>query len=104
MGYPAFKIHGWGGSQVAREVANIAAVRKAVGPNMVLMIDPACELTTWADAWTVGRACDDARFFWLEDPYQDGGISRDQLASCFAHLSDQDLRCRNLFVVSRRAD
>ena len=76
MGYPAFKIHGWGGSQVAREVANIAAVRKAVGPNMVLMIDPACELTTWADAWTVGRACDDARFFWLEDPYKDGGISQ----------------------------
>jgi len=76
MGYPAFKIHGWGGSQVLREVANIAAVRKAVGPDMVLMIDPACELTTWADAWTVGRACDDARFFWLEDPYKDGGISQ----------------------------
>ncbi len=76
MGYPAFKIHGWGNSQVAREVENIAAVRKAVGPGMVLTIDPACELNTWADAWTVGRACDDANFFWLEDPYKDGGISQ----------------------------
>ena len=42
---------------------------------MDLMIDPACELNTWADALKVGRACDDAQFFWLEDPYKDGGVS-----------------------------
>ena len=76
MGYPCFKIHGWGGGRVDREVATVAAVRKAVGPDMALLIDPACELNTWGDAWTVGRACDDARFFWLEDPYKDGGISQ----------------------------
>ncbi|MBN1685412.1 MAG: hypothetical protein JW852_02100 [Spirochaetales bacterium] len=76
MGYPCFKIHGWGGGRVDREIATIAAVRKAVGPGMALLIDPACELNTWGDTWTVGRACDDARFFWLEDPYKDGGISQ----------------------------
>ena len=42
---------------------------------MDLMLDPACELETWADALKVGKACDAANFFWLEDPYQDGGVS-----------------------------
>ncbi|MGI6367802.1 MAG: enolase C-terminal domain-like protein [Anaerolineae bacterium] len=78
-GYPAFKIHGWGGSQVEREIATIRAVRARVGEGMDLMLDPACELETFADAVKVGRACDDARFYWLEDPYKDGGISQ------FAH-------------------
>ena len=38
---------------------------------MTLMLDPACELRTFADALYVGRACDEANFFWLEDPYRD---------------------------------
>jgi L-alanine-DL-glutamate epimerase-like enolase superfamily enzyme len=42
---------------------------------MDLMIDPACELNTWADVLRVGRACDEANFFWYEDPGKDGGIS-----------------------------
>jgi L-alanine-DL-glutamate epimerase-like enolase superfamily enzyme len=46
---------------------------------MDLMLDPACEYETFADAVKVGRACDEARFFWLEDPFKDGGISQ------FAH-------------------
>jgi L-alanine-DL-glutamate epimerase-like enolase superfamily enzyme len=43
------------------------------------MIDPACEYNTFADALRVGRACDEAGFFWYEDPYKDCGISQ------FAH-------------------
>ena len=39
------------------------------------MVDPACELETWADALKMGRACDDENFFWLEDAYKDGGVS-----------------------------
>ncbi len=23
----------------------------------------------------MGRACDDEKFFWFEDPYKDGGVS-----------------------------
>ncbi len=77
MGYPAFKIHGWGlaGSNVQREIDNILAVRAAVGARMDLMLDPACELATFGQALAVGRACDEANFFWLEDAYQDGGVA-----------------------------
>ena len=79
MGYPAFKIHGWGRAPIAQEVATVLKTREMVGDEMDLMLDPACEYTTFADALKVGRACDDARFFWYEDPYRDGGISQ------FAH-------------------
>jgi L-alanine-DL-glutamate epimerase-like enolase superfamily enzyme len=75
MGYPAFKIHGWGNGPIEREVGTVLATRRAVGDHMDLMIDPACEYNTWADTLKVGRACDEARYFWLEDPYKDGGIS-----------------------------
>jgi L-alanine-DL-glutamate epimerase-like enolase superfamily enzyme len=75
MGYPAFKIHGWGNARIQREVETVLATRRAVGDEMDLMLDPACEYNTWADTLKVGRACDEARYFWLEDPYKDGGIS-----------------------------
>ncbi|MBV9359280.1 MAG: mandelate racemase [Chloroflexi bacterium] len=75
LGYPAFKIHGWGNGPIGREVATVLATRRAVGDAMDLMLDPACEYNTWADTVKVGLACDAARYFWLEDPYKDGGIS-----------------------------
>jgi L-alanine-DL-glutamate epimerase-like enolase superfamily enzyme len=75
MGYKAFKIHGWSNAPIQREMDNVLAVRKAVGDEMDLMIDPACEYETFADALKVGRACDEANFFWYEDPFKDGGIS-----------------------------
>ncbi|WP_331236482.1 enolase C-terminal domain-like protein [Natronorarus salvus] len=80
MGYPGFKIHGWGGSDEARdidrEVETVTAVGERVGSEMDLMYDPACEYETFADALAVGRTCDEAGFFWYEDPYRDGGISQ----------------------------
>ena len=79
MGYPAFKIHGWGRAPLTQEIATVHAVRKGVGPSMDLMLDPACEYITFGDALKVGWACDEERFFWYEDPYRDGGISQ------FAH-------------------
>lgn len=79
MGYPAFKIHGWGRAPIAQEIANVHAVGKRVGGKMDLMLDPACEYITFGDAVKVGWACDENRFFWYEDPYRDGGISQ------FAH-------------------
>jgi L-alanine-DL-glutamate epimerase-like enolase superfamily enzyme len=75
MGYPAFKIHGWSAGPIEREVATVLETRRAVGAGMDLMLDPACEYNTWADALKVGLACDEARYLWLEDPYKDGGIS-----------------------------
>jgi L-alanine-DL-glutamate epimerase-like enolase superfamily enzyme len=80
MGYPGFKIHGWGGSPGARdldrEVAAVHAVGERVGDEMDLMHDPACELETFGEALTLGRALDEEGFFWYEDPYRDGGISQ----------------------------
>ena len=75
MGYRAFKIHGWGNGPIQREAATVLAVRDRVGPEMDLMLDPACEYNTFADALKVGRACDAANFFWYEDPFKDGGVS-----------------------------
>jgi L-alanine-DL-glutamate epimerase-like enolase superfamily enzyme len=79
MGYRAFKVHGWGDGNVAEEVTTVLALGKAFSGRMSLMIDPACELRTFADALAVGRACDEAGFFWYEDPFRDAGWSQ------FAH-------------------
>ena len=83
MGYPAFKIHGWGRGPIAREAATVLEVRRRVGPEMDLMLDPACEYETFADALRVGRACDEAGYLWYEDPFKDGGVS---------HLAHRKLR------------
>jgi len=64
-GFHGFKIHGWNDGNVTREVENLLGVRKRVGDGWRLMIDPACQLRTWTDALTVGRACDEANYFWL---------------------------------------
>jgi L-alanine-DL-glutamate epimerase-like enolase superfamily enzyme len=82
IGYTGFKIHGWGfdtPKRIKQEIATIHAVGERVGNKMKLMIDPACEYPTWANALEIGRACDEENFFWLEDPFRDGGIS------AFAH-------------------
>ena len=74
-GFAGFKIHGWHDGDVRREIKTIQAVRAAVGDGFPLMLDPACQLRTWMDALAVGRACDEAGFFWFEDPYRDSGIA-----------------------------
>jgi len=76
LGYPAFKIHGWGHGPIAREVATVRETRRRVGDGMDLMLDPACEYETFADALRVGRACDEAAYSWYEDPFKDGGVSQ----------------------------
>ena len=79
LGYRAFKIHGWHDGDAREEAENVRYMGARMGDRMTLMIDPACELRTFADALHVGRACDDAGFFWLEDPFRDAGTS------AFAH-------------------
>ena len=76
MGYRGFKIHGWTEGDAREEAANVLNVRRAVGDRMDLMLDPSCELRTFADALHVGRACDEAKYFWYEDPLRDGGTSQ----------------------------
>jgi L-alanine-DL-glutamate epimerase-like enolase superfamily enzyme len=75
LGYRGFKIHGWSEGDVREESANLLSVRDAIGEEMALMIDCAGTLRTWADALFVGHACDEAKCFWYEDPFQDMGTA-----------------------------
>jgi L-alanine-DL-glutamate epimerase-like enolase superfamily enzyme len=75
QGFTGFKIHGWHGGDARKEARNLLGVRERVGDEMYLMIDPACQLRTYLDALYVGRACDEAGYFWYEDPYRDTGVS-----------------------------
>ena len=75
LGYRAFKIHGWTDGGIERDIAAIRTLGDRVGDRMTLLHDSACSYRTFADALEVGRACDDAGFFWYEDPYSDGGLS-----------------------------
>jgi L-alanine-DL-glutamate epimerase-like enolase superfamily enzyme len=84
-GYPAFKIHGWVNGPIDREVAAVLAIRQAVGPDMDLLLDPAGAFATFEDVLKVGRACDEARYMWYEDPFRGGGFSR------FAHAKLREL-------------
>jgi L-alanine-DL-glutamate epimerase-like enolase superfamily enzyme len=74
--YQAFKIHGWIGGPIEREAAAVLAIREAVGDSMALMLDPAGAFTSFDDVLRVGRACDEARYFWYEDAFRGGGFSQ----------------------------
>ncbi|MCB8944497.1 MAG: mandelate racemase [Ardenticatenaceae bacterium] len=74
-GFAGFKIHGWHDGDARKEARNVLLVRERVGAEMTLMLDPACQLRTFLDALYVGRACDEANYFWYEDPYRDSGVS-----------------------------
>jgi len=75
QGFAGFKIHGWHDGNPRREATNALGIRAAVGDDYPLMLDPGCQLRTYADALYVGRACDEAAFFWYEDPYRDASVS-----------------------------
>lgn len=74
-GFAGFKIHGWNDGDARREARNVLGVRKHVGDDMPLMLDPASQLRTYLDALYVGRACDEADYLWYEDPYRDSSVA-----------------------------
>ena len=76
LGYKAFKMHGWGEADVEEEIEAIMLLRERMGPTFKLMLDPASHFRTFADALAIGKACDEAKFFWLEDPFRDTGVSQ----------------------------
>lgn len=81
MGYQAFKVHGWGLARdnIDREIKNVLNLGNKFAGKLDLLTDPACEIKNFGDALRYGRACDEANFFWWEDPFRDGGVSQ------FAH-------------------
>jgi L-alanine-DL-glutamate epimerase-like enolase superfamily enzyme len=104
MGYPAFKIHGWGDAPISKEVATVLAVGERVGGRMDLTIDPACEYDTFADALKVGRACDEAGFLWLEDPFKDGGTSQYAHRKLRQMIQTPILQCEHVRGIEPKAD
>lgn len=76
LGFGAFKFHGWGDGNVSELKKVVASLGKEFGDCLDLMLDPGCDLRTFADALAVGYACDDAGFYWYEDPFRDGGVSQ----------------------------
>lgn len=75
LGYPAFKIHPYPRPVIQDHVDVMLALGERVGGKMDLMLDAFGFYPTFADALKVGRACDEAGFFWIEDPYFEGGAS-----------------------------
>jgi L-alanine-DL-glutamate epimerase-like enolase superfamily enzyme len=104
MGYPAFKIHGWGNAPIEQEVATVLEVGDRVGERMDLTIDPACEYNTFADALKVGRACDVAGYLWLEDPFKDGGVSQYAHRKLRQMITTPILQCEHVRGVEPKAD
>lgn len=72
-GYSGFKIHPHGDPTFDKKICETVA--EAVGDEMDLMLDPASEYTTYADALDVGRTLDEYGYFWYEDPHADTGQS-----------------------------
>jgi len=107
-GFPGFKIHPWSGSDAARdierEVETVHAVGQRVGDEMDLMLDPACEYETFADALKIGRACDEEGFFWYEDPYRDGGISQHSHRKLAENLDTSILQTEHIRDLEPKTD
>lgn len=78
-GYQGFKIHPFG--EPALDIEVCQAVADAVGDEMALMLDPASEYDTYAQALQVGRVLDECGYFWYEDPMADTGQSINKLAT-----------------------
>ena len=76
QGFKGFKFRGWShGCVDAHRSAVFSMAENVNHSEMKLMLDPGGDLVTFADALSVGRACDEADFFWLEDPLRDTGKS-----------------------------
>lgn len=73
IGYTGFKIHPYPRPKLQDHIDAILTLGDRVGDSMDLMLDSFCFYRTFADALKVGYACDEAGFFWYEDPYFEGG-------------------------------
>ncbi len=73
-GFRGFKIHGMADSDTDDLIRIVEAVAAAAGGRIEIMIDAVQKPRTWADAYRLGRACDAARLYWLEDPLQGNSL------------------------------
>ncbi len=76
-GYTAFKLHTWQPPYSAdpkRDIAACAAVREAVGPNMVLMLDP-YHYYSRAQAHYLAKELEKLDYYWMEEPMPEHSMS-----------------------------
>jgi L-alanine-DL-glutamate epimerase-like enolase superfamily enzyme len=76
-GYRAFKLHTWMppyGPDPRRDIAACRAVREAVGPDVLLMLDPYHNYTR-EEALMLGRALEELDFHWMEEPMDEYSTS-----------------------------
>ncbi len=104
MGYQGFKIHSWAEVSISREIETVKAVGRRVGGRMALMLDPCCVYDTFADALSVGRACDEEGFYWYEDPMRDGGVSLYAHKQLRSMLKTPLLQGEHVHLVEAHAD
>ncbi len=71
LGWTAYKIHPHG--KPREDIKICQAVRKAVGAEMILMLDPGW-VYGYEDALRVGRAIEALDYFWYEDPLADDDL------------------------------
>ncbi len=102
IGYKAFKIHPYPRPVIQDHVDVMLALGEAVGGKMDLMLDAFGYYRSFADALKVGRACDEAGFFWIEDPYFEGGASELGHARLREHLSTPLLQGETLAGLSSK--
>jgi L-alanine-DL-glutamate epimerase-like enolase superfamily enzyme len=84
-GFKAFKLHTWMppfGRDPRRDIAACEAVRKRVGPDIDLMLDPYHDYSR-TEAHTIGRALERLDYHWLEEPMNEASMSS------YVWLSDQ---------------
>lgn len=104
MGYRGFKIHPMAWPDVQTHVDAVLAIGKRVGGKMDMMLDPYCFYETFADALKVGRACDEAGFYWLEDPYSDGGVTTFSHARLREMIKTPLLQGEKVATIEQRMD
>ena len=104
MGYRAFKIHPMAWPDVRTHIEAVLAIGRRVGGKMDMMLDSYCLYQTFADALKVGRACDEAGFFWYEDPYSDGGVTPFSHARLREALKTPLLQGEQVRTVEQRMD
>jgi L-alanine-DL-glutamate epimerase-like enolase superfamily enzyme len=79
QGYQAIKLHTWmppvpGAPDIDLDARACAAVREAAGPRVPLMLDA----NHWygrAQALRLGRALEELRYYWYEEPMEEASIS-----------------------------
>ena len=112
-GYRAIKLHTWMppyGPDLRRDIAACGAVREAVGPDVLLMLDPFHDYTR-EEALHLGRALEELDFHWLEEPMDEHSTSsyvwlcqQLDLPVCGPESLEGGLRARAEWIVRGAAD